>query len=175
MGLGRMQMIGVLFGATPAAAPPTSPPVVTPDPTESAPTYPDYQPSPGAVVVDTGVPGEGTASGTLTIQPAFVLPMDLRRRVDRFESELGYSTVYNRQVSSRILYVCSWGPLSQSDYDTLMAFFAARIDVANRTTVPFNWTPDGESAGVYRLRFGTLRSSFSERSWRADAELVKAR
>lgn len=155
---------------TPSANP------IPPSPGGTPPTYPDDMPEPGALTLDSGPAGEGTASGTLTVQPSLSLPMVLTLRVSRFESTLGYSESRARTRGSRGGFDCIWAALTDADKVTLKALFDAHLATARRT--PFNWTPPGGSAGKWAIpqggepRYEQLRRAAA---WRVTASLVECR
>lgn len=154
---------------------PEAPDPVPPEPGATTPTYPDDVPAPGALAYDAGAGDEGTASGTLSIQPSYALPLALRTRVAEFESDLGYTDRQARQTASRRGYDCVWGALSDADKVTVLTLFDASQEGAAQS-VPFNWTPSGATAGTWVVR-GVPRIEQLKRSaaWSVSARLVETR
>lgn len=165
----RLRMFDGPFdpAGTPPPGPFTIPPL--PRPHEAAHVYPDGVPAPGALAFDTGMPDEGSASGTLTTQPEYALPVALTFRTERHEAEAGYVSAYARETSARVGYECAWPPMTKTDADALTTkLLAAR-------TVPVNWTPPGESAGAWRLVGVPVVEKLAGSVWRVRGTLAKVR
>lgn len=155
-----------------AAGTPPPEPFATPAlprPHEPTPTYPDWMPAPGALAFDTGMPDEGTASGTLSTQPEYALPVSLTFRTTRHEAEAGYVSTYARETTARSAFACAWPPMTKTDADAMQAtLLAAR-------TVPVNWTPPGEAAGAFRVVGVPSVEKIAGAVWRVRATLAKVR
>jgi hypothetical protein len=162
----------LLFGDMAAyAAPPLPVPLPRlPEPHETTPTYPEHVVEPGELVLDAGPPGEGTASGTLTLQPAFALPVAIRFRTERHEAMGGQPSTYSRETSPRRAWQCTWPALTTAERGTLVSQLRAAMET------PINWTPPGDAARVVKVRLpGPADRPIAGAVWEVSAILVEVR
>lgn len=160
---------------TVAAVPPPAPDPIPPAPGDPAPTYPDYVVAPGSIVQETSIPDEGTAVGTLTISPSYSMRQSYEYAGSTtFRPEQGNRTVYTQTRSSRSGYRLVFNGLTTTEKSTLMTFFDDHHTPGG--VVPFNWTPPGGSAGVYRLHSPAVPAAKRGGAvWNVVADLVELR
>lgn len=162
----------LLFGdlSAHAAAPDPLPWLRLPEPHETTPTYPDWMVEPGALVLDDGPPGEGTPSGTLTIQPHFALPVSVRFRTEVHRAAGGQVSTYAREASPRSGWECSWSAVTTAERDDLLPQLRAAMET------PINWTPPRDSARVVRVRKpGAVARQLAPGVWEVRATLLEVR
>ncbi len=135
----RLMILGVILSGT--APIDQVPDVLPPAPGDVAPTYPSHVPTPGAIVEDSDPTDEGTAVGTLSIQPSFALPYVIEfAESDEIVAEQGQETVYARGRVSRRGFTCTWRGVTEAEKDTVLSLL---------DETPFNWTPPGDAIGKF--------------------------
>jgi hypothetical protein len=82
------------------------------------------------------VPTEPTNGGTCPIAPEFVFEPAFSRAIREWQTETLHTVRRPKNTAQRRSLEVRWGPLSESDRDTLRAFLRARIDAVESFTLP---------------------------------------
>tara|TARA_Y100000593_G_C4218622_1_gene290611 strand:- start:465 stop:866 length:402 start_codon:yes stop_codon:yes gene_type:complete len=104
------------------------------------------------------VTAEATPVGSLNtlIQPDYILAQDHTLPKQQVSSELGYRQVYRTQLAKVSSFDLEWSALTLTELTAIRNFYLDH----DGAVVPFNWTPQGETAA--RPFYFTSEFSFEQ-------------